>query len=198
MAIVIGLTGSIATGKSTIAQLFIEAHIPVVDADQIAREIVEPGKKAYYDIITTFGDKILVADGTINRKQLAKLIFNNQESRAALNEIVHPIIFDELKMRKEQLVKKHHPIVVLDIPLLFESKLTHLVDCVVVAYTTPDNQLARLMARDQIDEQAARKRINAQLSIDQKKAWADYIIDNNGTKLATKKQFDLLLALLLP
>ena len=194
MVCVLGLTGGIATGKSTVAGLFARAKIPIVDADLIARQVIEPGQRAYNEVVQVFGRDILMDDQSINRGKLGALIFNNQQKRDQLNQIVHPVIIDQLIAERDRLIKSGHPLIVLDIPLLYEIDLVELVDQVVVVYTTAENQLARLMARDQLTEAEAKQRINSQLSIEEKKQRANYLIDNNSSKEETEAQFLQLLA----
>lgn len=194
MVCVLGLTGSIATGKSTVAGLFAREKIPIVDADLIARQVIEPGQRAYNEVVQVFGRDILMDDQSINRGKLGALIFNNQQKRDQLNQIVHPVIIDQLIAERDRLIKSGHPLIVLDIPLLYELDLVELVDQVVVVYTTAENQLARLMARDQLTEAEAKQRINSQLSIEEKKQRANYLIDNNSSKEETEAQFLQLLA----
>src|SRR5690625_1069171 len=120
MTLIIGLTGSIGTGKSTIAKKMHELQIPIVDADIIAREVVEPGKDAYNDIVTTFGEQILQNDGTLDRKKLGSIVFADESKRKTLNEIIHPAIRAEILRQRDAYVAEGHPCVVLDIPLLYE------------------------------------------------------------------------------
>ncbi|HHU18783.1 MAG TPA: dephospho-CoA kinase [Bacilli bacterium] len=197
MGAIVGLTGSIATGKSTVAALFAREEIPIVDADLIARQVIEPGQRAYDQVVQAFGHEILAHDQSINRAKLGQMIFNDQKKRAQLNQIVHPVIIEQLIKDRDRLIKAGHPLIVLDIPLLYELDLVHLVDRVVVVYSTVENQLARLMVRDQLSEREAQQRIDTQISIDEKKQRADYIIDNNGSKQQTETQFQQLLEILL-
>ncbi|WP_067842907.1 dephospho-CoA kinase [Amphibacillus sediminis] len=190
MTKIIGLTGSIATGKSTVATLFNNDGIPVVDADQIARQVVEPDRDAYKQIIKTFGHDLLKADQTLDRKKLAKLIFNDPIKRQALNQIVHPAITDAIIAERDALIKQQPHLIVLDIPLLYENELTHLVDQVIVVYTPVDVQVKRLMKRNQLTKQEAEARINSQISIELKAQWANFVIDNSGALEQTEHQYD--------
>jgi len=191
---ILGLTGGIASGKSTVAAMLKERGIPVVDADVIARKVVEPGKEAYQAIVRHFGPDILLADGWIDRKKLGEIVFSNEAERQTLNSIVHPEVRKEMRRQAEEYEKAGEPIVFLDIPLLYESKLQHMVDKIVVVYIPREKQLRRLMERDDFDEDQANRRLRAQLPIEQKKAWADYVIDNQQSREATAKQVDELLA----
>jgi dephospho-CoA kinase len=180
--LIIGLTGGIATGKTTVSMILSEQGIPVIDADVIAREVVLPGKDAYEKIVAYFGSEVLHADQTINRAELGEIIFNDDEKRLKLNEIVHPAVRLEMKKQAAAYISTGHNLVVMDIPLLFESKLTHMVEETWLVYTTPTIQLQRLMMRDDYTEKQALSRIQSQMPIDEKKLLADVVINNNGTK----------------
>jgi dephospho-CoA kinase len=193
---ILGLTGGIATGKSTVAAMLRERGITVVDADAIAREVVEPGRPAYEAIVRHFGQDVLLPDGQIDRKKLGEIIFSNEAERQVLNEIVHPVVRKEMREQAEQAERAGEQIVFMDIPLLFESKLQHMVHKIVVVYVPASTQLVRLMERDDLDEEQAKKRLRAQLPIEQKKLEADFVIDNQGTREETEKQVDELLATL--
>jgi dephospho-CoA kinase len=188
MALIIGLTGGIASGKSTVARMLLELGIPVIDADQIAREVVEIGEDAYLQIVEKFGEEILQADKTIDRAKLGAIVFNDEEKRKLLNSIVHPAVRQKMLEQKEQYVKKGEKNIVLDIPLLFESNLTYLVDKILVVYVDDHIQLERLMERNCFSKEEAEARIKAQLPLKEKAAKADAVIDNNGTIEQTKEQ----------
>ncbi len=190
---ILGLTGGIASGKSTVSVMLRERGIPVIDADLIAREVVEPGQPAYDEIVLHFGRGVLLADGRLDRKRLGEIIFSDEAERRVLNSIVHPEVRKTMRERAEAAVRAGHPIVVLDIPLLFESGLQHMVDKIVVVYAPFEVQLRRLMERDDLDESQAKKRLYAQWPIEEKKAQADYVIDNRGSREETEKQVDTLL-----
>jgi dephospho-CoA kinase len=188
MALIIGLTGGIASGKSTVARMLLELGIPVIDADQIAREVVEIGEDAYLQIVEKFGEEILQDDKTIDRAKLGAIVFNDEEKRKLLNSIVHPAVRQKMLEQKEQYVKKGEKNIVLDIPLLFESNLTYLVDKILVVYVDGHIQLERLMERNCFSKEEAEARIKAQLPLKEKAAKADAVIDNNGTIEQTKEQ----------
>ncbi len=191
---ILGLTGGIATGKSTVSAMLRERGIPVIDADVIAREVVEPGKPAYEAIVKHFGRDILLPGGEINRKLLGDVVFSDETERQKLNAIVHPEVRRVMREQAKQAEREGAPIVFMDIPLLYESKLQHLVDKIVVVYAPAAMQLTRMMERDELDEEQANKRLRAQLPIEQKKLDADYVIDNTGTREETEKQVEELLA----
>lgn len=181
LTITIGLTGGIATGKSTVSKIFLENHIPVIDADIEARLVVEKGSEAYHLIIEEFGESILQPDGQLNRQQLGAIIFSDDKKRQRLNEITHPRIRQQMLEKKNQAIINKERLVVLDIPLLFEGKLQELVDKVVVVSTAAPIQLERLMERNGFSKEEALQRINAQMPLEEKEQLADVVIYNNGT-----------------
>ncbi|CAM3961893.1 dephospho-CoA kinase [Mesobacillus thioparans] len=188
MSLIIGLTGSIASGKSTVSAMFTELGIPVIDADIEARLAVEPGEKAYNDIVGHFGTEVLEEDGTINRPALGAIIFNNEEKRLLLNSIVHPAVRERMSMKRQQAEAANEKAVVLDIPLLFESKLTGLVEKIIVVYVDEKTQLERLMSRNGFSEDEALSRIKSQMPLKDKVDMADEVIDNTGTIEQSRQQ----------
>jgi len=193
MTRVLGLTGSIASGKSTVSLMFDDFNIPVIDADKISREVVIPGEKAYGQIIDTFGETILREDKTIDRKKLGAIVFEDGDKRKTLNGIVHPAVREKMLERRDAYAASGEKCVVLDIPLLFESKLTHFVDKTIVVYVDEHVQLERLMDRDGYSEKEAYQRINAQMPMKEKAELADAVIDNNGSKHDSYQQLESLL-----
>lgn len=182
---IIGLTGGIGTGKSTVAKLIRDRGFPVIDADLIAREVVNIGESAYIKIVETFGIHILNEDKSINRKKLGSIVFSNSEMLHTLNKIVHPEIYKKIK---EDISKysKEHRVIFLDIPLLIEEmenlkKSGIIFDQIWLVYADYKTQLERVMKRDNVDYENAKIRIEAQLPIDEKIKYADVIIDNTGT-----------------
>lgn len=188
MALTIGLTGGIASGKSTVSQMFKEAGIVVIDADVIARKVVEVGEEAYEQIVQSFGKDILLPDETIDRQKLGSVVFFNEEKRLLLNSIVHPAVRKQMLKEKEEHLNNGEETVILDIPLLFESKLTALVDRTLLVYVDYETQLARLMNRNNLSNGEAEARIQSQMPLKDKIQLADAVIDNNGTIEATKDQ----------
>ena len=185
---IIGLTGGIASGKSTVSNWLLSQGYPVVDADIAARKVVEPGMPALEKIRKAFGDDVLLPDGTLDRKRLGSIIFANEEKRQTLNVIVHPAVREWMRQETERAFGEGASIVIMDIPLLFESKLTHMVEETILVYVTKETQLKRLMERDGYMEADALARIHAQMPIDEKKELADYIVDNNGPLSETIEQ----------
>lgn len=188
MTLTIGLTGGIASGKSTVAHMLKELGIPVIDADIIAREVVEIGEEAYVQIIETFGNDILQENGEIDRAKLGAIVFHDEEKRKQLNAIVHPAVRKKMMAQKEEYMNSGEQTVVLDIPLLLESKLTHLVDKIMVVYVDESVQLERLMKRNGFSSEEAIARIRSQMPLAEKVAYADAVIDNNGTIEKTREQ----------
>jgi dephospho-CoA kinase len=188
MALIIGLTGGIASGKSTVARMLLDMNIPVIDADVEARKVVEKGQKAYVQIIETFGSEILTAAGDIDRVKLGSIVFHDEDKRHQLNAIVHPAVRESMNAEKAKYVILGNSVVVLDIPLLFESKLTHMVDKTILIYVDAEIQLNRLMSRNQLVESEAMARIKSQMPLIEKIKLADAVIDNNGTINDTETQ----------
>ena len=193
MTLVVGLTGGIATGKSTVAKMFLDAHIPLIDTDLIAKELLSVGSEGYNEVLDYFKDEILFTNKEINRKRLGRIIFGNPQKRRKLDEILHPrvskIVLSEIDKHNELGSK----IIVIDVPLLFESGFDKFTDKTVVVFTERDLQVERLIDRDKIDEEYARMKINAQMPLDDKIVKADYVIDNSKSILQTKNQFNEIL-----
>ena len=184
---IIGLTGSIASGKSTIADMIRNMGLPIVDADLVARQVVEVGSPTLAEIVEEFGQDILLSTGEMGRAKVGAIIFNDEQNRLKLNSIIHPAIRVEMIRQRDAYVGegKH---VVMDIPLLFESKLQHLVDKILVVTVSPDVQLQRLMTRNNLSKEEAEARIASQLPLKEKEEGADAIIYNNGTIEQSKHQ----------
>lgn len=190
---IIGLTGSIASGKSTVSRMLSKWEYPIVDADLVARQVVEPGSRTLQEIVAVFGDEVLHEDGTLNRSKLGDLIFNDPASRKKLNDVIHPAIRKEMLKQRDAYVEQGHEIVIMDIPLLFESKLLNFADKILVVSVTEEIQLQRLMQRNNLTEKEARARISSQLPLSLKEKGADAVIYNNGTIEETAQQLRLIL-----
>lgn len=188
MTLVIGLTGGIASGKSTISSIFKAVGWPVIDADLIARQIVMPGSKGLEQIVSRFGSQMLNSDGTLDRKKLGKTVFDDQKKLNDLDKIEHPLIQEAIDDQLAEFKKQHLPVVVLDVPLLFETGMDEECDLTVLAVVDQATQLKRLMKRDQIAKADAIKKIDSQMSLKEKMQRADVIIDNNGTPEQTRSQ----------
>lgn len=190
---IIGLTGSIATGKSTIASMLKEYGLPIVDADLVARKVVEPGTETLTRIEEAFGADVIKEDGTMDREKVGAIIFHQPEKRQVLNNIIHPAIRAEMLRQRDEYLANGEAHVVMDIPLLFESKLQHFVEKILVVSVKEETQLARLMERNGFSEEEARARISTQLPIQVKIEGADAVIYNDGTIERSKEQLELIL-----
>ncbi|MBU8879667.1 dephospho-CoA kinase [Bacillus sp. FJAT-29790] len=188
MSLVVGLTGGIASGKSTVSSILIEKGITVIDADLEAKLAVEKGEDAYQEIVSHFGEQILLEDGSIDRGKLGSIIFNDKEQRLKLNSIVHPAVRKRMLMKKTKACENGEKLIIMDIPLLFESQLTYMVDKTLLVFVEEDTQLQRLMERNQLSKDEALARVNSQMRLKDKTELADAVIDNNGTIEETKKQ----------
>lgn len=191
MTMVIGLTGGIACGKSTVSQYLQQKGIPVVDADLVARQVVAPGTVGLQQIKDTFGWQYIMPDGSLNRTLLGKKVFADKNALAQLNAITGPLIAAELKRQ----LKEAGSLVVLDAALLLEeARYRSLVDVVWVVTVEPEEQLRRLLARNHYSRRQALERIAAQMSNEQRIRYADGVIDNNGTREQTWQQVEQLLS----
>ncbi len=194
--LVVGLTGGISSGKSTISSWFLQKGIVVLDADQIVKNLQRPNSPLVLKLAEEFGASIVNENGELARDVLGKIIFYDQEAKERLNAMIHPLVQAKLEEEIERLKKAGEGLVVLDIPLLFESRFEALVDRTVVVYVSPDVQLQRLMKRDQIDREYALAKMNSQMSLDEKRARADYVLINDGTMGQLREQFDHLFEVL--
>lgn len=195
MGQVIGITGGIASGKSSISQFIREElGFTIIDADIAAREVVEPGQDAYQEIIKVFGTELLLPDASIDRSKLGSIIFHDEKKRHQLNRIVHPAVRKRMLQQKETAFALGENVLFMDIPLLFESKLTHMVDKTILIYVNELIQLERLMKRNGLSEVDAKARIDSQMPLIEKKELADAVINNNGSLLESKNQVKQVLA----
>jgi len=187
--ILLGLTGGIASGKSTVSQIFAAAGAHIVDADLVARSVVEPGKPAWKELQSRFGSEYFHADGRLDRKKMAELVFHDERARGILNRIVHPhVIAEEDHLIEEWRKKDRAGIVVLDAALLIESGSYRRVDRVLVVYVETEVQIRRLMERDSLSRQEALARLEAQMPLKEKLTYADYIVDTSGSRETTCRQ----------
>lgn len=190
MGQIIGITGGIASGKSSVSQYIKELGFQVVDADVASRAVVEPGEDAYLQVVKAFGEDLLCPDGSIDRTKLGSIIFHDQEKRLLLNSIVHPAVRNWMRQETEKALAAGAATVFMDIPLLFESKLTFMVEKTLLIYVDESVQLERLMNRNALTKPDALARIRSQMPLKDKKALADAIVDNNGDIEETKKQVE--------
>ncbi|MFM9332229.1 dephospho-CoA kinase [Paenibacillus mesotrionivorans] len=187
----IGLTGGIACGKSTVSRLLASRGAIVIDADILAREVVEPGAPALAEVVRVFGPDMLNGDGTLNRKQLGKVVFENDAKRKQLEELLHPAIIQLLQERMAEAERlQPDKLVVADVPLLYEAQMEDLFQEVLVVAVDREIQLERLMQRDGLNREEAEHRIDAQMPLEWKKEWADVVIDNSGTPEETERQVE--------
>lgn len=180
---VIGLTGGVATGKSLVASELARLGAHVICADEIAREVVGKGSRALAEIEGAFGGGVIKPDGTLDRKALGAVVFTDPESRRLLESITHPEIIERIRGRVRELKKRYaEPIIVIDAPLLFEVGLERETDRVIVVCADVEEQVRRITSRDGLTVEEARRRIEAQMPLEEKAARADYVIENNGAK----------------
>ena len=185
---IVGLTGGIATGKSLVAGELKRCGAAVIDADRISREIVEPGKPAYNDIVKEFGPGIIQPDGTVDRKALGNIVFCDPVALDRLNSITHPRIRERIREEAGRLSADGEAIVVLDIALLIEMGVRYEVEKIIVVYCDDEQQVQRLMERDNLTRVEAQKRLSCQMDIKEKLKYADYVIDNSGPMDKTIEQ----------
>lgn len=191
---IIGLTGSIASGKSTVSNMLKVLGYPIIDADIVARIVVEKGTETLETITEVFGQEVIAEDGSLNREKLGGIIFSDPSKRKTLNDIIHPAIRAEMLRQKEQLLNEGYPTIIMDIPLLFESKLQSYVEKILVVTVTEEMQLERLMARNNFTLEEAKARIQSQLPLSIKEKEADAVIYNNGTLESTEQQLKKILS----
>ncbi|MGX4584265.1 dephospho-CoA kinase [Paenibacillus chitinolyticus] len=184
----IGLTGGIACGKSTVSAMLVRRGAILIDADRIAREVVEPGSPVLAQVAAHFGQDMLLPDGSLHRKKLGETVFGNEEARKALEDLLHPSIRALMKERMAA-AEREFPdkLVVVDVPLLYESGLQSMFSSVMVVYVPREVQLRRLMERDGLNAEQAESRLAAQWPIGRKKELADSCIDNSGTLEQTEQ-----------
>ncbi len=185
----VGLTGGIASGKSTVARMLAEKGAVLIDFDEIAHAVEDPGGPVWREIVRHFGEEILHEDRTIDRRTLGETVFADREKRELLNRLVHPAIFEEWQRRLAEIRAGHaDAIVVSDIPLLIEAGMKGMVDLVLLVYITPEEQIRRVMARDGFSREEAERRLAAQMPIEEKLRWADIVIRNGGSPEETRRE----------
>ncbi len=191
--LIVGVTGSIACGKTTVADMMEQMGAPVIDFDIIARQVVEPGTSGLEKIVDYFGKQVLQEHGELDRKKLSKIVFQDSEKRKKLESITHPAIFEEFfKQVNEIAEKKPDAIIQVAVPLLIEFNMQYLFDKIVVVYIPEDKQTERLAKRDGITEGEAVDMLKSQMSINDKVGYADFIINNEGTLEETRNQVQAL------
>ena len=193
MTTILGLTGGIASGKSTADIFFKEKHIPVIDCDQIAHDILNVGNKGYELVTKQFGAQIINEDQSINRAVLGQIVFSDAKQLDILNKITHPLIFQEIQAKIALNKVAERPLIIVDAPVLFEANGQKYCDCTLLIAIPESLQLKRLMLRDHLSKDAALKRIRSQMPLSQKEKLADFVINNDGTKQDLKYQLEQLL-----
>ena len=187
MVKIIGITGGIASGKSTVTEFLRQPGYQVIDADQVVHELQEPGERLYQALLSTFGSAILQEDGRLDRPKLGAMIFGNPELLAQSSQLQNEIIREELARRRD-LLAETEDIFFMDLPLLFELGYDNWFDQIWLVDVTEETQLSRLMTRNALSQEEAEKRIAAQLSLQEKRNRADVLIDNNGPLELTQEQ----------
>ena len=186
---VLGLTGGIGSGKTMVDEMFTQLGAELIDADQLAREVVEPGQPALEEIASNFGRDVLLPNGRLDRRKLGGIIFADASARARLNAITHPRIQERIEAaitgRRDRA-----GVLIVDIPLLYEAARTGLVEKVIVVWVDPPTQQRRLIERGGLTDEEARQRVAAQMPLDEKRALADHVIDNTGSREATRRQVE--------
>ncbi|MBI4510746.1 MAG: dephospho-CoA kinase [Deltaproteobacteria bacterium] len=185
---VIGLTGGIASGKSLVARLLSDLGAHVIDADVLARKVVEPCQPAYHDIVRELGRDVLAQDGTIDRKKLGAMVFADEAKRSRLNAITHPRIAALARKEMDRLALEGEQVVIYEAALIVENGLHAAMDGLIVVSAPPEVQLERVMRRDGLDEESARARLAAQLPLEEKLEVATHVIDNSGALEDTRAQ----------
>lgn len=193
---ILGVTGNIASGKSSVCRELARRGAQVVDADQLAREVVAPGSPVLEQLVAAFGEDILKADGSLDRQCLGDLVFSDPSARERLNAIIHPAIA-ALSAQRLQKLRDTAPLVIYEAPLLYEVGAETRVDKVLLVTIDPEVQLARLMERDGLDVRSAQQRLAAQMPQEQKIARADYLVDNSAGRAETIAQIEELWPLLM-
>lgn len=187
---IVGLTGGIGSGQSTVARLLAERGARIIDADQLAREVVAPGTDALAEIRVRFGDAVIAPDGSLDRRALAAIVFTDDDARADLETITHPRITETARRRMEEAREAGVEVVVYEAALLVEKGLHHGMDALIVVAARPENQAARLVDREGWTETEAWDRIRTQLPLERKLEAADYVVYNDGTLEETTRQVD--------
>lgn len=186
----IGLTGGLGSGKSTVAQILRKKGIAVIDADRKAREVIEKGSEGFQEVVDAFGPQVLGPDQEINRSELARLVFQSAALKEKLESIIHPKIQEAVRSERSYLQDQGLQIAFYDVPLLFEKNLQKQFDAVLVVFAPKELQIQRVRERNQWSLDEIESRLQNQVSLDQKKNQADYVIENTGTLLELEAQVE--------
>ena len=191
--LLLGVTGSIATGKSTVARMLEEMGAPMIDFDVLSREVMEPDKPAYRDIVSYFGEQVLSKYKTLDREKLKEIVFRDMEKRKKLESFTHPRILEAYLEKVEHFAKGKEPVIIQAVvPLLIEARLQTLFDLLLMVYAPEKVQLKRLMERDGISKKMAMNIILSQMSVEEKKGYCDLIVDNSGPLEETRRQVEVI------
>ena len=193
----IGLTGGIASGKSTVATILKQLGAAVINADELSREVVQPGNEAWKEIVETFGADILQSDKTLDRKKLRTMVFNSPEARKKLEAIIHPKVRALAEERIRELAAAGRSIIVYEVPLLFEGQLHLWLRPVILVACDVNAQKQRLRDRDHLTNTEAQRHIDAQMSLEEKRKLADYVIENNGSLEELEQQVKSVLEMIM-
>jgi dephospho-CoA kinase len=189
--LLLGVTGGIASGKTVVAKMLEELGAPLIDFDVLARQVVEPGEPAFTQIVDYFGKEVLQEDGALDRKELSKIVFRDTEKRNRLEGFTHPPIYEAFVIRIKAITKKDpEAIIQAVVPLLIEKNLQPVFDKILVVYVPQEKQIERLVGRDGFSEEEAARMLKAQLPINEKLTYADFVVNNEGTMEETRKQVE--------
>ena len=192
--ILVGLTGGVATGKSTVAKMFKRCGAVVIDADQLAHDVVKPGKPAWLEIVKTFGRAVLNPDRTLNRRELGAVVFGNRTKLRQLEQIIHPrVAREQARLTKQAARKDPHAVVIYDVPLLFEAGIDKRVDHTIVVTANQETQIARLKKRNGLSRAEAIRRIRSQMPLAKKIQRADHVLNGTLSRPSLRQQVSLLL-----
>ena len=187
--LIVGLTGGIASGKSLVTRVLRDLGAHIIDADKIVHDLLAPGQDACREVVGHFGKEIQLPDGSIDRRKLGDIIFNHPEERAWLNQCIHPRVFEAYNHQVRHLSERlPDAIVIMDAALLIETGYHKHMDRLIVVYADQKDQMKRLMERDRFTLEQAMARISSQMPLDEKRKYADYVIENTGTREATEQQ----------
>ncbi|CAH0578249.1 unnamed protein product [Chrysodeixis includens] len=194
---IVGLTGGLATGKSTVLSIFRENGIAVIDADEVARKVLEPGTKGWKELRAYFGEEVLLPDGKVNRLRLGEIVFDDIDKRRKLNSITHPRIQSAMMRMAITYFFTGHSYIVMEVPLLFETgKMLNFMHKIITVVCEDHQQLERLCKRSDLSEKTAKKRINCQMPLEDKVAKSHFVIDNSGSMANTRHQTEGIIRLL--
>lgn len=190
----IGITGSIGTGKSTVAQIIRQLGYMVLDADVIAKNQLAKNSQGYQQVLTTFGDEILTTDNEIDKNKLAKIVFNNKVELQKLENIIHPLVQKEIQKIKSEQSAKGAKALFYDVPLLFEKQMQSQFDEVILIAAEEKNQIQRIKTRNNWSNEEIAKRLSSQMKLEEKRKLSRYVIENDGDLISLQKQIELLLS----